>query len=253
MHCYPVTELTHYCNVALSRCPKIVEKQIDYYDFTFVFEGEMVYIIDGQKITLRKNDAIFLKPGTVRGREASTAPVAYASFNFLTAPETAFPFESYMSDCITDNIRKLVHLFPGTHRAGYSYAQQKCTNMLNYILFELLDHAALHTNDVHISKIVDYIETRIGEKISLTEISAHIRLSREHTSALFKKKTGKTIMEYINERKLCIAREYILSNELSLSEIAGLVGFDNYNYFSRLFKSKYNITPIALKKKCQTR
>ena len=249
MHCYPVAELTHYCNVALSRCPKIIEKEIDYYDFTFVFEGTMTYIIDGKTITLNKNDAIFLKPGTLRAREAGTVAVAYASFNFLAAPEAEFPFESYMEGCITDNIKKLVHLFPGTHRAGYNYAQQKCTNMLNYILFELLDRTTMRTNDTHISDIYDYIETHIGEKLSLTDISTHIRLSREHTSALFKKKTGKTIMEYINERKLCIAREYILSSELSLSEIAKLVGFDNYNYFSRVFKKQFEMTPMAFKQK----
>jgi len=249
MHCYPVAELTHYCNVALSRCPKIIEKEIDYYDFTFVFEGTMTYIIDGKTITLNKNDAIFLKPGTLRAREAGTVAVAYASFNFLAAPEAEFPFESYMESCITDNIKKLVHLFPGTHRAGYNYAQQKCTNMLNYILFELLDRTTMRTNDAHISDIYDYIETHIGEKLSLTDISTHIRLSREHTSALFKKKTGKTIMEYINERKLCIAREYILSSELSLSEIAKLVGFDNYNYFSRVFKKQFEMTPMAFKQK----
>lgn len=252
MNCYPVTELTHFCNVSLSRCPKIVEKEINFYDFTFVFEGEMVYTIEGKAVTLRKNDAIFLKPGTVRGREAGTAPVAYASFNFHMTQDTVFPFDDYMQGCISESVRKLVHLFPGTHRAGYNYAQEKCTNMLNFILYELLDHVSAHTYDAHVNEIFDYIDKHISEKISLADISAHICLSKEHTSTMFKKKTGKTITEYINERKLQIAREYILSDDLPLSEIAKMLGFDNYNYFSRRFKNQFDITPMLLKKKCKS-
>ncbi len=247
----PVAELTHFCNISVKRCTKILEREIDYYDFTFVLEGSMVYIVNGQRVILEKNDAIFLPPGTLREREASENAVAYVSFNFIAHPDITFPFDVYMRKCITEPLRKLVSVFPGAHLAGINYAQEKCTSMLNYILFELLDTAAYASDDVHINEIMRYIDTNIGERLTLKDISAHIKLSKEYTCTLFKRKTGKTITEYIIERKLYIAQAYILAGEIPLNEISALLGFDNYNYFSRRFKRQFDLTPMEYKKKCK--
>ena len=248
---YPVAELTHFCNINVSQCAKIPEILIDYYDFTFVLSGSMTYIVDGEVVTLHKNDAIFLKPGTHRERYAGKTPVAYTSFNFIANENITLPFSSVLRGCITENIKKLVQAFPGTHRNNHPYAQEKCTLMLNYILYELLTDYELSSKNTHIDKIQKYIDANISEKITLTQICAQINLSKEYTCALFKSQTGKTITGYINERKLSLAREYILSGEMSLSEISDQLGFNNYNYFSRRFKARFGIAPIALKNKYQ--
>ena len=59
---------------------------------------------------------------------------------------------------------------------------------------------------------------------------------------------GKTLTDYVNERKMLLAKELILNGEMSLTDISTYLGFDNYNYFSRLFKQYLGITPISLKK-----
>ncbi|MBQ4160789.1 MAG: helix-turn-helix transcriptional regulator [Clostridia bacterium] len=251
MNPYPVTELTHFCNISVKKCTKIPENKINYYDFTFVLEGSMTYIIDGKRITLSKNDAIFLKPGTIRARDTVTCPVAFTSFNFHAQPDVTFPFESYMPKCINENIRKLVHVFPGAHCVGFAHAQEKCTNMLNYILFELMGTVSTDTNNVHIAQILKTIDTQILNKVTLHTISKDLCLSKEHVSSLFRKEMGKTLTAYINERKMLLARDYILSGEMSLSEISAHLGFDNYNYFSRLFKKQFEMTPMAFKQKCK--
>ena len=251
MNPYLVAELTHFCNISVKKCTKIPESRINFYDFTFVLEGSMTYTVDGERIVLHKNDAIFLKPGTISARDTSTAPVAYTSFNFHPNPDVTFPFNRYMPKCINENIRKLVHVFPGAHRVGFAYAQEKCTNMLNYILFELLGNVSSETDNEHIAQILKTIDTQITDKVTLKSISQSIRLSKEHISSLFKKEIGKTLTEYVNERKMLMARDYILSGEMSLSEISAHLGFDNYNYFSRLFKKQFEMTPMAFKQKCK--
>ena len=59
---------------------------------------------------------------------------------------------------------------------------------------------------------------------------------------------GKTLTDYVNERKMLLTKELILNGEMSLTDISTYLGFDNYNYFSRLFKQYLGITPISLKK-----
>ena len=94
-----------------------------------------------------------------------------------------------------------------------------------------------------------YIEEHITEDLRLQKISEQMNLSKEYTSYIFKKETGKTLTDYVNERKILLAGELIRSGGISLTEVAAYLGFENYNYFSRLFKRYMEISPVMFKKK----
>lgn len=249
MQYYLVEDISHYCNVILKKCAPITERPIPYYDFSFVLEGSTTYYADGVKYILQKNDAIFLKPGTIRSREAGDAPLHFVSFNFTAPKDVDFSFPAYMQGCITSDIRKLVSLYPSSHLSSFYHAKEKCVNMLNYILFELLDASELKYDNEHVMKILYYIEEHITEDLTLQTISKVVNLSREYTSYIFKKETGKTLTAYVNERKLLLAKELILRGEMSLVDISRYLGYDNYNYFSRMFKRYLETTPMGIRRK----
>ena len=246
---YLVEDIFHYCNVSLKKCGAIPKHRISYYDFTFVLEGEMVYYADGERIRLQRNDAIFLPPGTMRSREEGTAGVRFVSFNFTALNEVEVPLAKYMRGRVTQNIRRIVSGYPPSHLSAFYHAKEKCVNMLNYILYELLDVSAIKCDNDHVVRMLYYIEEHITEDLRLQTISAQMNLSKEYTSYIFKKETGKTLTDYVNERKLLLAKNLIVSGEMSLADIASYLGFENYNYFSRLFKRYMNSTPIMLKKR----
>ena len=247
MSYYFVEELSHYCNVAPDKCTPIAKRCISYYDFTFVLEGTLVYWKDGVKFTLQKNDAIFFKPGAVYYRETGKSPVHFVSFNFTAIGEVDFPFPEYMPRSITHHIRELVALYPPAHLSSFYHTREKCVCMLNYILYELLDSSALKCDNPHVLKMLHYIEEHIRENLTLQTISTYMNLSKEYTSYIFKREMGKTLTAYVNERKLLVAKEMILGGEMSLTEVAAYLGFENYNYFSRLFKKYLETTSMTLK------
>ncbi|MBE6883355.1 MAG: AraC family transcriptional regulator [Ruminococcaceae bacterium] len=244
---YIVQKIRHYCNISVDNCSAIDKERIDFYDLTFVCSGSMTYIADGKKITLKRNDALFLRPGTERIRLQGTEPVKYVSFNFDIYPDVELPFESYMPNCISAEIRNLAATFPQSHLLPYYHSKEKAVNMLNYILFELLDIVSLGTNNGYVIKIAKYVDEHMNEKISLRDVSAYTDLSREYTAAIFKREMGKTLTDFINERKMLVAKELILSSGMGLCDIAAHLGYENYNYFSRLFKRYFDNTPIRVK------
>ncbi len=244
---YLVQELLHYCNISTAACSKISRNTIPYYDFTYVLEGSMTYHINGKRVRVGRNDAIFLPPGTLRSRDAGGA-VSYVSFNFHLLPGVELPFACYMPGCITPEIRRVFSLFSQQHLSPKFHSEQKCANLLNYVLFELLDARALGSHNGHVRKILTFIEEHGEEKISLGEISRLVGLTPEYTATVFKRETGKTLTEYIHERKLLQAKSMIQNSTLPLTEIAARLGFENYHYFSRLFKVHFHTTPIAMRK-----
>ena len=247
MNYYFVSEVTHYLNISVNRCHKIESDTIPFYDLTFVASGSMTYIANGKLYTLKKGDALFLPPGTVRSRLEGTEPCKYISFNFYALPEVEFPFSPVIEKCLSTNIKMLISSFPQKHLINYYHSREKVANMLNFILFELMDIYTLKSSNVHIMDITRYVEDHITEQIGLNDISKSLNLSKEHVSYLFKREMGKTLTDYINERKMLLAKELILSREMSLNDIATHLGFSNYGYFSRLFKTHYGITPLRMK------
>lgn len=96
--------------------------------------------------------------------------------------------------------------------------------------------------------IKDYIEKRATTKLTLQDISSHVGLSVSRASQLFKTAFNQSIMDYVIEVRLTMAKEYILIGGNTLEEVAYLCGFSNYIHFSRSFRSRYALSPSQYRK-----
>lgn len=245
---YIVDEICHYCNVSQPHGnTKQRETLIDYYDLTFVLEGQMIFRTDKGKYIVSKNDAVFFAPGTHRIRETDNGPVRFVSFNFRIKPGMSLPFSEYMHGRITHSIKKIVSAFPQSHLSANFYSKEKCANILNYILYELISTEKIDSINEHIHNIITYVDNNVCKEINLSTVSSYVNLSREYTSALFRKEMGMTLTDYITKQKLAVAKDMILNNEMPLAEVASYVGFENYNYFSHVFKKYFGTSPKNMK------
>ena len=246
MDAYIVKDIVFYCNTSSKSCSAMDDRILDFYDLTFVIKGELTYIINGESYILNENDAILLKPGMLRKRIAGNEPVKYVSFNFHVFDDTKLPQKMFMKNIITHDILKIISFCSHNHISHQYRSKEKLTNILNYILLEIQNILDIESSNLHVIKIVQFINTHITEPISLDTVSKHISLSKEYTSTLFKNETGKTVTEYINERKLLLAKEMLQEGKLTLNDISENVGFENYSYFSKLFKKYYGLSPKQL-------
>lgn len=237
-----VKEVLFYCNVSTKKVTKISAHILNYYDLTFVLKGSLTYVIDGKKYILNENDVAFLIPGTQRERYSENRPAKYVSFNFLS--DQNIEIETYLNGLINDEIKRLVSVFPQRHLTDSFHSKEKIESILNYILYELIDNAGYKSKNPHIIKILKYIEANLSQNLTLYQISSYVNLTKEYTATLFKKETGKTIIDYVNERKMIIAKNMIDSGQTCLKDVAFSLGFDNYSYFSKLFKKHYGSPPV---------
>lgn len=238
-------EAFFYCNVSRNKVSKIAPHILNYYDLTFVLKGRLTYIINQKRYTLYKNDAIFLTPGMLRERLAEDRQTQYVSFNFHLNENIGL--ETFLKGIISDEIKRLISVFPQSHLTSSFHSKEKIESILNYILYELINNLHFESQNKHIIKILKYIDANLSQNLTLEQISNHVYLTKEYTASLFKKETGKTIIEYINERKMVIAKNMIDSGQNSLKDVALNVGFENYSYFSRLFKKYYGTSPVKRK------
>lgn len=65
---------------------------------------------------------------------------------------------------------------------------------------------------------------------------------------IFKQKTGKNYSDYLLDIRIDRAKQLLVSTGFSVGRISDMVGFDNTKYFSRIFKEKTGVQPIAYRK-----
>ena len=96
--------------------------------------------------------------------------------------------------------------------------------------------------------VISYIEENFKKKITLDELALVSGFSVGHFSSFFKKGTGKTPIEYLNEVRINKAREKLLTTDESVTSISLECGFENLGYFIRLFKKTNGSSPKIWRK-----
>ncbi|NAS13712.1 helix-turn-helix domain-containing protein [Poritiphilus flavus] len=82
---------------------------------------------------------------------------------------------------------------------------------------------------------------------TVVEIARHLNLSPNYLSALLKAVSGQSTQQHIHNKLIEIAKEKLSTTELSVSEIAFELGFEHPTSFSKLFKNKTNVSPMAFR------
>jgi len=98
-----------------------------------------------------------------------------------------------------------------------------------------------------IRKYAKKIEKNIAKDFSLEDISAETGLTQAKLQEGFKLLYNKTVTEYIRHARLELARDYIATTEMNISEVVYSIGFTSRSYFSKIFKEKYGISPSEFK------
>lgn len=94
-----------------------------------------------------------------------------------------------------------------------------------------------------------YIDRHYMEKLSLRKISADLNIGMTKLCALAKKISGEgSVTKLISKRRIEAAKVLLIKGDLSISAIAERVGFTDYNYFTKIFKSIEGETPSAYRK-----
>lgn len=99
-----------------------------------------------------------------------------------------------------------------------------------------------------LQNVFSYINTNIQEEIGLTQIIENCAVSQGYLSRIFKNTLNVSVMEYLHLRKLMLAKEYFLTTDLSIAEVAFRLGYNESGYFSKVFKKYENMTVYQYRK-----
>lgn len=96
--------------------------------------------------------------------------------------------------------------------------------------------------------ILDYIDNHYYENMTINNLAQMMHYNEYYFMKIFKQYTGKTFISYINEIRIEKSKYLILNTDLSITEIATKVGFNNTSYYIKKFQHLQGITPHKFRK-----
>ena len=102
---------------------------------------------------------------------------------------------------------------------------------------------AKNRNENLAKEVCDYIDMHLAEDISINSIAQRLAVSEGHLSRLFKKVTGKSVVEYITEKRMEEAKRLLVETSMNIEKISNLSGYRTPHYFGQKFKETYGYTP----------
>lgn len=113
----------------------------------------------------------------------------------------------------------------------------------------LLKELAAPQNSDNVLRARQYILEHLGEELSIGEICRHARVGRTELYRAFSQEYGMGIAAYIRKKRLSHAYELLRTTALPVAVISDQSGFSDYNYFSRIFKKEYGLSPHQVRRK----
>jgi AraC-like DNA-binding protein len=141
-------------------------------------------------------------------------------------------------------------------KVGYELAIKASAYELMVLLFRgYLDkissekeHEVIMRNVKRFQRILDFLDSHYPEPISIDQLADMVSVSKYHFCHLFKQLTGKSTGDYINQLRINNALTLLRESDLNITEIAMASGFNDTNYFCRIFKKYRKVSPSQFRK-----
>jgi AraC family transcriptional activator of pobA len=94
-----------------------------------------------------------------------------------------------------------------------------------------------------LAEVFAVIDKRHTEQLSLRDVAREVGMTPGHLTTVVRRRTGRTVQEWIIERRMAAARRLLADTDLPIAEVARIVGIPDPGYFTRLFRRAHGAPP----------
>lgn len=99
-----------------------------------------------------------------------------------------------------------------------------------------------------VSQVLEYIENNYNRHIALSDVATYVHLNPDYIGRIFKEETGETFSRYLISYRMGKAEKLLKNENIKIYEVAHMVGYPNFSYFSRAFKEFKGYNAFELRK-----
>jgi YesN/AraC family two-component response regulator len=251
--------------------PRMLHSHKNMAELLLVRSGSSVYIVDEKRYDIKPGDLIICNAGVLHDedpqccQDLNTYSIAMTNVHLKGLPQnTLIPadvcpviptkelfsnFEQLMGSIYTllasevQDIEEICH-----------YLTASLTSMIYRLLTvnvapkSVIPTSDKSTGELLTARIKQYIDLHYDEGLTLQSIGDALHVNMYYLSHVFKDNTGYAPMQYIMRRRIGEAQSLLISTKDSITQIAGMVGYDNPCHFNTIFAKYVGMSPSKYRK-----
>ena len=245
----------------LIKLQKLLEHSVAFFGQAFtqteaigIGEETQVLEIDQLKDMLMRYDKVTLLNAL---KEALASRIALKTLSEHTLHIVQQELLQVVYAYLADAGVQATHLFADEDSVRLS--EQACRSSLDMIRWTnyLIERTFAYDSEMRktgslVERIHQFIHDHYQENIGRNEVAAEFHLAPEYLAKLFKKKTDQSLKDVIREFRVEQAKRILRDPDMRISDVAGAVGFENFSYFSTIFKKEVGLTPQEYRRDHET-
>ncbi|MDU8925261.1 AraC family transcriptional regulator [Pasteurellaceae bacterium LIM206] len=253
-------QLLYICNTETMKqnFPRVLHKHDDHLEIVFIVKGNGTHVVGNKTYTTQAGDLVIFNPNVVHDEMAAcnSNMVVYCcgiSELSIKGQEKNTLFDETVSAVIQTGekreiIRNLLHLMFLHVKENAISANEICRYLLAAlitVIIQLTENIPPLTYNrlTLIEQVRHYIDLHYAEDITLNSLARRFHINSYYLAHLFKRQTAFSPIQYLIRRRIGEAQSMLINTDHSIGYIATAVGYDNTNYFSRLFTRMIDISP----------
>lgn len=121
-----------------------------------------------------------------------------------------------------------------------------------HYLCDCIKNSNKNDRDYLTKSIFNFVDKNYSKPIGLTDVAEYIHRNPSYVSRLIKKETGENFSEILSEKRINNAKKQLKETNLKIAEIAESNGYPNVRYFTKVFHSKTDMSPLEYRRISQT-
>lgn len=230
-------------------------------------KGQVQITVNNMTYELGPGDIILINSNAVHELHAENATMIALQIKLELLKEVTMDIQKIYYDCNSassgnperfQNLKRIVAKILKYNIHSNEYIDLKNVSLVYELIYELCSSFSSDEKDVHsysqenldrISRILDYINSKYGDPISLQSMAKAEFLSVPYLSKYFKHSMGMSFSDYLKDIRLHHAVNDLLNEALTIDKVAAQNGFPNVRSFVVAFTEKYGELPSAWRKK----
>ena len=235
------------------------------YMFVISYDNETEVYIDNKKLQPYPNTIFCLSPEIQHHEVQNYLPPKYCAIfiqkEFFQAQCTYYTKEpiyfngdivEIKSSKLDTQIKEFINETYNEHPSKESVLTNIALLLTHEIIRNVLNytpHSIQLSENIILNRAIAFINTHYSQNITIEALANLSQLSSSHFSKLFSDSMQISPMTYLKRIRLQNAKKMLLSNQLSITQVAQQCGFNSSAYFSKLFKESFNETPKEFMKR----
>ena len=230
-----------------------------YTELFYITDGDGQFRIEDRLYPVKKDQLVVVNPNVIHTEISSkTHPLEYIVLAIdglelelsgqKELPDYILDFSSDQDtvSCIRNMMKETQAGLPGYEKICQAYTEILLLRLLRNVNFTVTTATPLVSRQCDMIK--RYIDANYKESLSLDDLSRVVHINKFYLAHAFKKEYGVSPINYIVSRRIEESRYLLKETDMSLSQIARVLGFSSASYFSQSFRRSEGVSPIEYRK-----